>query len=82
MSLIVADVMMLSENEKSAVKPATAPRRPGMLLIAHKTAIPATGRREATRVDSVLRTLNVPSLVYLMVFGRKSLVSAFYMFDG
>jgi len=68
MCCTLADVMILREKENRAVNPAMAPRRPGIVCIAYKTAIPATGRREAMMTDNVLRTRNIPSSEYLMVF--------------
>jgi len=64
----LADVMMLNKKENSAVSPAMASIRLSIVLMAYKTAIPPTGRREARITQKVFRILKSPSSVYLMVF--------------
>ena len=61
MSFMPAVVVMFSENENRAVKAAMAPIRPGMLCIMYRAVMPTIGRRQATRVIRVFRTLKVPS---------------------
>ena len=58
-SFVLAEVMVLKMKEKTAVKPATAPIRPGILWIVYSTAMPAMGRSEATRVDKVFKRRKV-----------------------
>ena len=58
-SFVLAEVIVLKTKENTAVKPAMAPIRPGMLWIVYSTAIPAMGRSEATRVERVLRIRKV-----------------------
>jgi hypothetical protein len=58
-SFVLAEVMTLMEKENKPVKPATAPRRPGMVCIAYKTAIPPMGSSEATMVARTFKTRKV-----------------------
>lgn len=76
-SFVLAVLMRLREKENTDTNAAIAPRRLGMFWMAYSTAMLAIGRRHATKVVRVLRTLSVPSSRYRIVFLRNSLFLAF-----